>query len=477
MAEQQMELPTSQEPAAPSAAQEPEAKKPRKKASKKASKKNGKKTGKKTGKKAAKKDAKSAPKMSKKAAEEAATAKRRRAAKKAAKKRAAKKEAAKEATKTAEAAKTSQPCGLLVHVRPSTAADLQQLAAWDDLDRADRRRALIVAGAVGALSIGAYLLFRSGKAKAALSGAEEAEDGSPDDGSPDDEEDVDDTEVLEDESDVVEDAEIDVNIEVGKTALPPPIKMGNIPAVFTRMYQIFDRFVEGGAEFFANVGDSESGHNIYANNPAGVVLSRDSVVRQMKSKTYGQKWNGKGKVPYTAYLEPEEAKKLGAIGLCQGIAGTIGQAGRRNGTALLAPIKTIEWMDPWRQLAAFMELFGALYHEFGATTPVAMRIAWGFPSKANKVDDPYYIDRSAKWAKRQQTTGVSAPSFSAMSLRDHSVEEVAAYFRQFDYGPIIEASASKPRMSPMVAPPSAAALTRFQQQLEEHPGIIGNDLT
>jgi hypothetical protein len=298
------------------------------------------------------------------------------------------------------------------------------------------------------------LLFRSGKASAA-SGKGSAPDSDP----------------------AVDDEKIDIDVEVAGTPLPPPIKLGNIPPLYTRVYQLFDRFVEGGMEFFANVGDSESKHNIFALNPAGVPLSKAGVERQMNSKTYGDEWSGKGTVPYTEYAEPEEAKNLGAMGLFQGVAGTIGQAGRRNGTALLAPLPVAEWMDPANQLAAFMELFGALYHEFGAKTPVAMRIAWGYPSKANKTDDPYYIDRAAKWAKRQQTTGVAATSFKNMTLRDHTVEEVAAYFRQFDYSPIVDAAKNAPRMAMAVLPLKPAVFTRLSQQVNSHPAFIGNDLT
>ena len=229
-------------------------------------------------------------------------------------------------------------------------------------------------------------------------------------------------------------------------------------------------------EFFANVGDSEGGHNMFAINPAGVVLSKASIERQMESENYGKKWSGKGTVPYTAYKEPEKAKALGAMGLFQGIAGTIGQAGRRSGTALLAPLPVEQWIEPANQLAAFMELFGALYHEFDAKTPVAMRIAWGFPSKANKTTDEYYIDRAAKFAKRQQTTGVPSTAFGKVTVRDHSVAEVAAYFRQFDYTPIYEAAKMQPRMAMAFAPLRPIVLSRLTQQMI-HPAFIGNDLT
>ena len=132
--------------------------------------------------------------------------------------------------------------------------------------------------------------------------------------------------------------------------------------------------------------------------------------------------------------------------------------------------------DPANQLAAFMELFGALYHEFNARTPVAMRIAWGFPAKANKTEDPYYIDRAARFEKRQETTGVRCPAFGAMTLRDHSVEEVAAYFRQFDYSPIIKAAKAMPPLSLVMAPLKAEVFSRYEQQII-HPAFIGNDLS
>jgi len=457
MAETQMELPIASAVAPVAEAVDEPPKKQRKKRAKKDAKKAGKKTAKKAGKKAAKKTAK---KAGKKAAKKAAKAPRR---KKAAKRR-----------------PTRQSCTAVVHVGPTTSLEL---AAWDELSRAERRRNLMIVGAVAVVTAGAILLY-SKRAKAALPPGKGAEDDEVIDTDTDEVIDTDTDEVIEDTDEAadaadeeVEDNEIDVNVEIGKTALPPPIKLGTIPALYTRVYQLFDRFVEGGMEFFANLGDSEAGNNIFAVNPAGVSLSKGSIERQMKSSTYGKPWNGKGKVPYTAYLEPEKAKQLGAIGLFQGIAGTLGQAGRRNGTAICAPLPTSTWMDPANQLAGFMELFGALYHEFGATTPVAMRIAWGYPSKANKTNDPYYIDRSEKWEKRQAKTGVTANGFSNMVLRDHSVEEVYAYFKQFNYGEIVDAARNAPRMSPMVTPLSVSALARFQAQMDEHPAIIGNDLT
>ncbi|HAM23030.1 MAG TPA: hypothetical protein DCQ04_12320, partial [Actinobacteria bacterium] len=87
------------------------------------------------------------------------------------------------------------------------------------------------------------------------------------------------------------------------------------------------------------------------------------------------------------------------------------------------------------------------------------------------------IDRAARWAKRQQTTGVAATSFSNMTLRDHTVEEVAAYFRQFDYSPIIDAAKNAPRMAMAMAPLKPVVLARLSQQLSSHPAFIGNDLT
>jgi hypothetical protein len=437
MAEQQMTLPEPQPGATmPSAddgvtASGKPPRKANKKASKKASKKAGKKASKKTG--------------SKKASS------KKTGSKKASSKKTGKKAGKKASKRTAKPAKP-HGCSAIVHVMPST--EVSQLATWSEMSRSERRRALILTGAAVGVAAALYLLFRSGKASAA-SGKGSAPDSDP----------------------AVDDEKIDIDVEVAGTPLPPPIKLGNIPPLYTRVYQLFDRFVEGGMEFFANVGDSESKHNIFALNPAGVPLSKAGVERQMNSKTYGDEWSGKGTVPYTEYAEPEEAKNLGAMGLFQGVAGTIGQAGRRNGTALLAPLPVAEWMDPANQLAAFMELFGALYHEFGAKTPVAMRIAWGYPSKANKTDDPYYIDRAAKWAKRQQTTGVAATSFKNMTLRDHTVEEVAAYFRQFDYSPIVDAAKNAPRMAMAVLPLKPAVFTRLSQQVNSHPAFIGNDLT
>lgn len=401
--------------------------------------------GKKTGKKAAKKTGK---KAGKKAAKKAGKKTAKKVAKKTTKRKASK--------KSSSTALARRPNGCEAVLRVTPTQEIAQLANWSELTRNERRKALIMVGATAVVTTGiVYLLLRSKAAKAA-SPVANADTGEG---------------TVE-----IEDAPIDVEVEPNGTALPPPIKLGNIPPLYTRIYQLFDRFVEGGMEFFANLGDSEGKHNIYAVNPAGVPLSLASIERQMKSGDYGKKWSGSGTVPYTAYAQPEKAKALGAIGLFQGIAGTIGQAGRRNGTALLAPLPVDQWIDPANQLAAFMELFGALYHEFNAKTPVAMRIAWGFPSKANKTTDSYYIDRSAKWAERQKTTGVTAASFGGVTVRDHSVAEVAAYFRQFDYSPILQDAAKKPRMSQVVAPLKPIVLQRLALQMK-HPAFIGNDLT
>lgn len=266
--------------------------------------------------------------------------------------------------------------------------------------------------------------------------------------------------------------DIDLNPS-GKKALPAPKSMGKIPQKMTSVYQLFDRFIEGGSNFFANLADSESAHNFYAINPKGVSLSKAGVERQMKDKNYGKPWDGKSTVPYTAYLEPEKAKALGAMGLCQGIAGTIGQAGRRNGRSILAPLAVDTWDEPALQLAAFCELFGALHASFGAKTPEQMRIAWGYPSKATKPTDPYYLDRAKKWAERQKTTGVTASSFGSVTIRTYKVEEVVAYFKQFDYSSVV--NRNTPRMVMASLPISEKVMTRLLTQMDEHPAFIGND--
>lgn len=264
--------------------------------------------------------------------------------------------------------------------------------------------------------------------------------------------------------------------EAGVKQLPPPIDMGKIPPLYTRVYQLFDRFVEGGAEFFANVADGESGHNFAATNPKGVSLSRAGVERQMKHASYGKEWDGKGPVPFTAYLEPDKAKALPAMGLFQGVAGTIGQAGRRNGTAILAPLPVARWSEPALQLAAFMELFGSLYMNFGADTPEKMRIAWGLPSKATKPDDPYYVSRAKKWAERQKKTGVPIEEFGAMTLMDYSVEEVVAYFSQFDYSPFATQTRSRAVTPAYAFAPLASEVTeRLQAQMDLNPAFVGSD--
>lgn len=262
----------------------------------------------------------------------------------------------------------------------------------------------------------------------------------------------------------------------GVKQLPPPIEMGKIPPLYTRVYQLFDRFVEGGAEFFANVADGESGHNFAALNPKGIPLSRAGVERQMKHPSYGQEWSGSGPVPFTAYLEPEKAKAMPAMGLFQGVAGTIGQAGRRNGTAILAPLPVARWSEPALQLAAFMELFGSLFHNFGADTPEKMRVAWGLPSKASEPDDPYYVSRAKKWAERQQKTGVVLEAFGAMTLLDYSVEEVVAYFAQFDYSPFAVQPRSR-AVTPAFAftPLSSTVTERIQAQMDINPAFVGSD--
>lgn len=407
-----------------------------------------KKESKKAGKKAAKKGSK---KATKKAAKKAT----KKATKTVAKKKTAKRKAAKRKT-TSRALATRSRAGCEAVLRVAPTYEAAQLAAWSELSRFERRRALILMGAATAVTAGVVFFLVRRTAKAADSSGTSGD-------------------VAESNIEIV-DAPIDVTVKTNTIQLPDPIKLGNIPPVMTRVYQLFDRFVEGGMEFFANLGDSEGGHNILASNPAGVPLSKASIERQMTDKNYGKKWSGSGSVPYTAYAEPEKAKALGAIGLFQGIAGTIGQAGRRNGRALLAPLPVEQWIEPANQLAAFMELFGALYHEFGAKTPVAMRIAWGYPSKANKTDDPYYIDRAAKFAKRQETTGVPSTSFGKMTLRDHTVEEVAAYFRQFDYTPILQVAAKQPKVSMALAPLKPLVMQRFSQMMN-HPAFIGNDLT
>ncbi len=268
-----------------------------------------------------------------------------------------------------------------------------------------------------------------------------------------------------------------IDEEVGAKQLPPPIEMGKIPPLYTRVYQLFDRFVEGGAEFFANVADGESGHNFAATNPKGVPLSRAGVERQMKHASYGKEWSGEGPVPFTAYLEPDKAKALPAMGLFQGVAGTIGQAGRRNGTAILAPLPVARWSEPALQLAAFMELFGSLFVNFGADTPERMRIAWGLPSKATKPDDPYYVSRAKKWAERQKKTGVPLAEFGAMTLMDYSVEEVIQYFAQFDYSPFATQTRSRAGATRAYAfaPLPSDVTERLQAQMDFHPAFVGGD--
>ena len=449
----QTSLPLESTQQAPtSAAEEPKKKRGRKPGSK--NKKTSKKTSKKAGKKASKKTGK-------------------KAGKKTSKKRASKKKASKRRGKHAQTG-----CKAIVHVMPTS----ESQALWDDLPRHERRRRLIMLGTGTAiLGIGLVWFLKSKPAKAAEkkdpSPEEETDEEETDEEETDeeetDEEETDEEETDEEETDEEEDPEIDVDIEIGKTPLPPPIKMGNIPPLYTRVYQIFDRFVEGGAEFFANLGDSESKHNVFAENPKGVPLSKAGVERQMADKDYGKEWSGKGNVPYTAYAEPDEAKQLGAMGLFQGVAGTIGQAGRRQGKSILAPMSVSDWWVPALQFAAFMEYFGALYSVFGAKTPEQMRVSWGLPSKGTKPNDPYYISRAAKWAERQKTTGVTASSFGKMVVRDHTVAEIVAYFSQFDYSPIVDAARSAPRMVVVNAPLSAAVLARAN---EEDPAFIGNDL-
>lgn len=318
------------------------------------------------------------------------------------------------------------------------------------------RAVLITGGVAAAATVGVVLLLRSRKASASEP-TEEVDSESGEDVSSDDT------------------VHGDVDPNPGKKPLPVPVGMGKIPIKMTSVYKLFDRFIEGGAQFFANLADSESAHNFYAVNPKGVPLSKAGVERQMSDKNYGKTWSGSGAVPYTAYLEPEKAKQLGAMGLCQGIAGTIGQAGRRNGKAILAPLTVTMWDNPALQLAAFLELFGALYRSFGAKTPEQMRIAWGYPSKATKPSDPYYVDRAKKWAERQAKTGVSAKSFGSVTIDTYSVEETVAYFSQFDYSSVV--NRNTPRMVfAQVGPIAAVTMARLQQQLNEHPAFIGNDL-
>jgi hypothetical protein len=111
---------------------------------------------------------------------------------------------------------------------------------------------------------------------------------------------------------------------------------------------------------------------------------------------------------------------------------------------------------------------------FGAKTPEQMRIAWGYPSKATKPTDPYYVDRAAKFAARQQKTGVPSTSFGSMTLWSSSVDEVVAYFAQFDYSPVAKGG---PVMTAMTAPRSLSirAQQRLEEQLSTNPAFIGND--
>ena len=165
---------------------------------------------KKTRKKAAKK--KAAKKAGKKAAKKTAKKAGKKAAKKAGKKT-AKKAGKKKASKRATSAKSVHGCSAVLQVTPTN--EVAQLAAWSELSRFQRRRFLMLMGAAAAVSGGiAFFLYRR-TAKAALPQGAGSAGG--------------------DTIEIMEDVPIDVDVKTGGTALPDPIKLGNIPPLYTRI--------------------------------------------------------------------------------------------------------------------------------------------------------------------------------------------------------------------------------------------------